>query len=222
MPFRDIILFYLSHFLLMDDEYSMKMAISLCRGFNIELSEIISEFKNKKFFNNIIKVFECKDLMSEIIVCFPNNIIMTLIKLRLCKFSKTIKSSYKLNNTMNGIAIIKDRNIFVIKANDNFIDFLITKYNSQIYSYVKEKPKSLIGCKLIICGYSNVTFLAYTMANITCNNNLKVVVTEKCIQELTKLQNIQLLKNLFDKGSGTVNKVLRKVFYSVLGGGQTQ
>ncbi|ABQ43527.1 transcriptional elongation factor [Tanapox virus] len=222
MPFRDVILFYLSHFLLMDDVYSMKMAISLCRGFNIELSEIVNEFKNKKFLSNLLKVFECKDLMSEIIVGFPDNIIQTLIKLRLCNFSKTIKASYKLNNNMNGIAILKNRDIFVIKANDTFINFLFTEYNNQIYSYVKKKPKSLIGCKLIICGYSNVTFLAYTMTNITSNTKLNVVVTKRCIQELTKLQNLQLLKNLFDKGSGTINKVLKKVFYSVLGGGQTQ
>nr|WGO62680.1 transcriptional elongation factor [Wadden Sea poxvirus] len=222
MPFRDLILYYLSRSILIEDEYSIKMVISLCRGFQIDIKEIIiSTFQDTKYMRYFINFLQDTPLFPEILIQFPENILRELIYLRLYKFSKTLRASYKLNESMKGTAIINNRIVIVRGANDNLINFLFKEYNPQIYTYSNELPISIMGCKIIVCGFSKITFIAYISSRILTNKKLDIIVTEKCIDELVKSYNRHILQNLFNNGNGTINKILKDIFYSFLGGGHT-
>ncbi|AEN03648.1 late transcription elongation factor [Yokapox virus] len=218
MPFRDLILFNLSKFLLTDDIKSLELVSSLCRGFEISYDQLISYFPDRKYHKHISKVFDIRELTSELNIEFPETTLYDLIYLRLYKYYKYIKPCYKLDASMKGIVIIKNTNIFIREANDILLEYLFKEYNPQIYSYSVEHT-DIIGSKIILCGFSKVTFMAYTTSNITTNQKIDVVVTKKCIESLSKSDNYQLVKHIFDKGTGTINKILSKIFYS-LGGGQ--
>ncbi|AST09473.1 VLTF [NY_014 poxvirus] len=217
MPFRDLILFNLSKFLLTEDIKSLELVSSLCRGFEISYDQLISYFPERKYHKHISRVFEITELTSEFDIEFPKTAFYDLIYLRLYKYSRSIRPCYKLDASMKGIVIIKDRNIFIREANDELLEYLFKEYNPQIYSYSVERT-DIAGSKVILCGFSEVTFMAYTTSHITTNQKVDVVVTKKCINSLIDNDNYQIVKDLFDKGTGTINKILRKIFYSFLGG----
>ncbi|ABI99216.1 transcriptional elongation factor [Deerpox virus W-848-83] len=220
MPFRDIILFYLLKYLLTENHYSMRMIISLCRVYDIKIEDLIVSALSKKYLRKFSKILSYPDvLLPEISICFPENIIHELLLLRVQKFSKSIRASYRLTKNMKGIVIVKNRYLFVVHANDDLLNYLFKEYNPQLYIYDIGKPSDVCGSKMILCGYSKIKFYTSLVTNIITNQKIDIVVTEKCIELLA--QNEQLVKDLFDKSNDKINRLLRQVFYSVLGGGQT-
>ncbi|AOE46413.1 transcriptional elongation factor [Sheeppox virus] len=221
MPFRDLILFHLSKFILTKNEDSIKTTLSLCRGFDVDLEELMISFLSKKYLKKLTNI-EYNNLLPELTISFPNDIVNELIKLRLYKFYKIIKPSLKLKNTMKGIVFIKNRNVYILHTNDELIDFLFKEYDPYIYTYEINKPDNLSGSKIILCGYDKVTFYTYLITKIVTNQTIDIVVTDKCIELLLQPQNKQLLKDLFNNSNDMINKILKKIFYSVIdGGGQT-
>ncbi|ABF26247.1 late transcription elongation factor [Variola virus] len=217
MPFRDLILFNLSKFLLTEDKESLEIVSSLCRGFEISYDDLITYFPDRKYHKYIYKVFEHVDLSEELSMEFHDTTLRDLVYLKLYKYSKCIRPCYKLGDNLKGIVVIRDRNIYIREANDDLIEYLLKEYTPQIYTYSNEHVP-IAGSKLILCGFSQVTFMAYTTSHITTNKKVDVLVSKKCIDKLVDPINYQILQNLFDKGSGTINKILRKIFYSVTGG----
>ncbi len=123
---------------------------------------------------------------------------------------------------MKGIVFIKNRNVYILHTNDELIDFLFKEYDPYIYTYEIDKPDNLSGSKIILCGYDKVTFYTYLITKIVTNQTVDIVVTDKCIELLLQPQNKQLLKDLFNNSNDMINKILKKIFYSVIdGGGQT-
>ncbi|ASK51257.1 Late transcription elongation factor (VLTF) [Eptesipox virus] len=221
MSFRDLILFNLIRFILLEDEDSMLLVSSLCRSFNIDVRELKNEIIDKRYFKYIDAIFNCKKLNTNILLNYPENIIYELVYLRLYKFSKFIKPSFKLSPTMKGTAIIKDNTISIRGLNEEFLNFLVKEYDPSIYIYTSTLPKSLYKSKIICCNYNKVTYYAYSIAHIITNIKTDIIVTNKCINSLLLSDNEQILKSLFDKGEGIINKILKKIFYSVFSGGQT-
>ncbi|QDJ95069.1 late transcription elongation factor VLTF [Hypsugopox virus] len=221
MSFRDLILFNLARFLLLEDDDSKQLVASLCRSFNIDINEIKNEISDKRYYKYIDIIFNCNQLNSNISLSYPENIIKELIYLRLCKFSKYIKPSFKLTSTMKGTAIIKDNTISIRGLNEDFLNYLVKEYDPTIYIYTSKLPVSLYKCKIICCGFKNITFFAYSVAHIIVNTKTNIILTNKCISSLLLNENVHILKNIFDKGEGVINKILKKIFYSVFDGGQT-
>ncbi|AQT37597.1 transcriptional elongation factor [Myxoma virus] len=224
MPFRDLILFHLSKFLLTENEDSIKMFVSLCRGFDINPEHLILSVLNKQYLKKLTKVIRHEMLLPDITVCFQDDIVNELLRLRLCKFSKQIKASYKLTASMKGIVYVKDQKIYLSAVNDELLDFLLKEYTPHIYKYYPGKPNTIIGSKIILCGYDKITFFTYYTTHVVTNQRVHVVVTDKCIDSLLQPQHHPLLKKIFDGSNDVVNKVLKHIFYSVFceeGGGQS-
>ncbi|QHR82591.1 viral late transcription elongation factor [Brazilian porcupinepox virus 1] len=222
MPFRDLILFHLSNFLLTENVYSIKMAISICRCFGIDVKDMILNSFDKRYLNKALNLLvEYDEILPEINISLPENTIYELIRLRLYKFSKYVKTSYKLTKMMKGIVIIKDIYVYIHRANDELLDFIFKEYNPKVYIYIVNKPDNINGSKIILCGYDKITFFAYSIANITSNQETSVIVTDNCIKSLSDPINKQILFNLFDNTNSRINKILRNIFYSFFVGGQT-
>ncbi|AAL69788.1 SPV048 putative transcriptional elongation factor [Swinepox virus] len=221
MPFRDLILFHLAKILLTENKDSIKTVLSLCRGFNIDLNELIVEHFGKHHLKKFSQLLCIDSLLPELSICFPDNIIHELIHLRLCKFYKTVKPSYKLTTDMKGIVFVKNRTVYVLNTNDPLIDFMFKEYNPCIYTYTIGKPDNLSGYKIILCGYDKITFFTYLVTNITSNKKIDVIVTEKCLISLLQPENVHLLKQVFNNGHDRINKVLKHIYYSILDGGHT-
>ncbi len=216
MSFRDLILFYLCRFLLTEEDSYLKRVKSLCRCFNLEYSEFSSLFPERKYVRLMNRLSDCS-LLEEVRLGFPSDVMREIVKLRLYEFSKTIRPFFRFPKEMNGVAIINCRNIYIVNANDSLIDFLLQEFDPRFYTYsTTSNLTSVFGCKVLICGLPKVTFIAYLTSKIITNSEVEVVVTEKCIDLL--MSNHQLLSKLFDSGHGSVNKVLKRIFYLLVGG----
>ncbi|QHG62612.1 viral late transcription elongation factor [Cetacean poxvirus 1] len=215
MSFKDMLLFHLSKFLLTDDNESMIISASMCRVFDIDLSTLTIYFPEQQYIKSLNKLFKAP-LCNEVTISFPEDLLKTIIRLKLHKFSKFIRPTMKLTSTMIGKVVIKGKDIMVYEANDELLDYLFTKYNPYLYEYSKYKEytnSSYYGCKVILCGVSEIPFIVYKTNNILSNIKVKIVVTDNCINELSYSKNIEIVKSLLESGSGSINKVLKKTYY---------
>ncbi|ADT91083.1 viral late transcription elongation factor [Cotia virus SPAn232] len=222
MPFIDLILFNISNFLLTENVDSIKNALSMCRCYGIDIEEFMVKYFNRRYANKIINILDnYTDSLPFINISMPENALNELIRLRLINFSKHIKPSYKLTPTMNGMVIIKNNSVYIHSGNNELIEYILKEYSPNIYLYVFSKPEKINGSKIILCGYDMVTFFSYTVANIISNKKTDIIVTNNCIKNLSDPINISILINLFDNSNNQINRILRKIFYSLgITGGQ--
>ncbi|ALA62426.1 putative elongation factor [Turkeypox virus] len=221
MSFKELILYNLVKYLMGGDDIYMKTFISLCGSFGVDRVKVLNRFYNSRNTRLISKILKCNDFLNEIELCYPSNILYDLIMLKLDKFTKTIKKSYKLPEYGNGIVIIYN-DIILYKGDNNVIDYIKSRYPSSVYRYIEQKIEIATrdiptDSTVLVFGYKNLEYFTYISSRkILSNTDVKITVTEECINKLLEKPNLKLLDIMFNnKSNNPLSNTLNEIYLSV-------
>ncbi|CCD83229.1 transcriptional elongation factor [Squirrelpox virus] len=218
MPFRELILFHLTRFLLSGDESSLAEFSSLCQGFQVDARAVVEGLGERRFSRLAAQAAACRVCLPEVTLSFPEDALREVLRLRLSRFSRVVRATARLDPAMRGVAVVAGREVSVRDADERMMEFLEAEYDPELYRYSAERVTRVkTGARILACGVARVSFLAYAAANVVVNRDAAVVVTERCLDGLLRPENRHVLQGLFARGTG-VNAALRRIFYFLEGG----
>ncbi|ANS71141.1 viral late transcription elongation factor [Pteropox virus] len=214
MSFRELILFNVLKFIIMSDTKSLKTLASLSLAFGSDIVEKnLSKF-NKRYYKHILQITQCTEYVPILDLEFDSDVIREIIKLRLLSFNHTIKPLSKLKLTMKGVITVSRNKVYIYDANDELLEMVMKQYNPSMYNYISsKKPKVIKGSNILVCGFPKISYFAYSISKIYVNVPTTVVVTDTCISTLLKDKHCDILKNIFNNGSGVLNESFKQLFY---------
>ncbi|QRY18912.1 ORF-42 [Teiidae poxvirus 1] len=218
MSFRALISYNLLKYLNTGDNEYMVMFTSLCNSFNVDKVKILTKFytvKNTKLINRALK---CDTYLKELELSYPQNILKELLIIKLNKFNKTIKRNNKLPTEGYGIVIIHGNEISY-DVDENTLSYIKLKYMPSVYKYVEKAntagtPKD---CTVLIFGYETLEYITFMRSKrILSNNDIKVKVTDECIERLLDKTNADLVDCIFgNKSNNIISTTLNEIYLSV-------
>ncbi|ARF02696.1 SWPV1-094 [Shearwaterpox virus] len=221
MSFRELISYNLLKYLITGNTEYMEKFVSLCNSFDIDRVKILSKFYNSKKTKLITNALKCNSYLEEVVLAYPDDIIKDLVTLKLNKFTKTIKRNYKLPSDGSGIAVIYD-NVIKYKVNEKILSYLKFKYIPSIYNYFEEDDISIDNIPrnaiIVIFDINSINYFTYVSCKkIVSNIDIKIVVTEDCIDKLLDVKNRDLLDNIFsNKSNNVLSNTLNEIYSAVI------
>ncbi|QRI42819.1 putative elongation factor [Cheloniid poxvirus 1] len=220
MSFRELISYNLLKYLTSGNNDYLEKFVSLCNSFDIDRVKILSKFYNSRKTKLITNALKCNNYLKEIELSYPDDIIKDLVTLKLNKFTKTIKRNYKLPKGGAGIAIIHN-NIVNYKVDQNILSYLKFKYIPSIYSYyedenlsVENMPRNSI---ILIFDKESIDYFTYiSCKKLLSNNDIKITVTDECINKLLDVKNKDLLDSIFsNRCNNILSNTLNEIYSAV-------
>ncbi|AID46816.1 putative elongation factor [Penguinpox virus] len=221
MSFRTLISYNLLKYLVSGDEEYMEKFISLCNSFNVDRVKVLTKYYTSKNTKLISKALNCNTYLKEIELSYPDNILKELVTIKLSKFTKTIKRSYKLPNEGIGIIVISGNEI-KYNADNSTVSYCKLKYIPSIYRYTEypddikteDIPKESI---VLIFGKDYLDYFTYMLAKkVLSNKDIKIKVTEQCIDHLLKESNTDMLDTVFsNKTNNIISNTLNDIYLSL-------
>ncbi|AAR83451.1 transcriptional elongation factor [Canarypox virus] len=221
MSFRELIYYNLLKYLVSGDTAYMEKFVSLCDSFGIDRVKMLSKFYNSRKTKLITNALKCNTYLDELELSYPDDIIKDLVTLKLNKFTKTIKRSYKLPNRGSGIAIIYD-NTVKYNVDDEILSYLKLKYLPSIYTYFKEDTLSTEDIPrdsvILIFDQDSISYFTYiSCKKIVSNTDIKITVTEDCINKLLDEKNKDLLDSVFaNRSNNVLSNTLNEIYSAVM------
>ncbi|AUD40182.1 putative transcriptional elongation factor [Flamingopox virus FGPVKD09] len=221
MSFRTLISYNLLKYLVSGDEEYMEKFISLCNSFNVDRVKVLTKYYTSKNTKLISKALNCDTYLKEIELSYPDNILKELVTIKLSKFTKTIKRSYKLPNEGIGIIVISGNEI-KYNADNSTVSYSKLKYIPSIYRYTEypdgikteDIPKESI---VLIFGKDYLDYFTYMLAKkVLSNKDIKIKVTEQCIDHLLNESNTDMLDTVFsNKTNNIISSTLNDIYLSL-------